>query len=521
MKTRSSAAVLAALSLLAFSASRAEAVVLYAVVYSSNDLDPLNPLQAFRVISFDSAAPGTLLSNRPLTGAFEGGIIGAGFRPSDGTMYLFEQASLPGPFGFAPVKVRVYILDPVTGETALVGDITDGTNVLPFTANSFALAFDPQTDKLRLLNGVGANLVVSMDTLVATGITSGGETLGGPITYSNNYSGTTSTTLYGGGGIVDPTTLSVQPVGNGGFGVSVIATLGRGPTATNLGFRIYAIQVDPVVNGLASVDLSTGAATNLGKIGPDNMPLAFYALCAVPSTALADAAPAFTTGTPTFNAVIGTPYNFTISASGSPRPMVTVTGDLPPGIAFVGRTLTGVPTTAGRYENITVTASNGIGTPATLTFAINVDAAPATDLVRLYQPDIQTHLLTSDPNEIASLPAVGWVNEGVVGRIYSVPAVVGKQKAVPLFRLFSTATQSFVLTTDPVEREALANSGLYDSDGIVGYVLPGPADSTVPLVRVYQPDGTDHLLTGDFKELARLVNGDWQMDGLIGYVPIP
>ena len=66
---------------------------------------------------------------------------------------------------------------------------------------------------------------------------------------------------------------------------------------------------------------------------------------------------------------------------GQPDPGLTKTGSLPSGVTFVDNgngtaTLSGTPATSGSYP-ITITANNGIGSPATQSFTLTVDAAPA------------------------------------------------------------------------------------------------------------------------------------------------
>jgi len=90
----------------------------------------------------------------------------------------------------------------------------------------------------------------------------------------------------------------------------------------------------------------------------------------------ADTAPAITSAT-TFT--VGTPASFTVTATGSPRPTLTVSGALPPGVAFNPATgiLSGTPVTAGSY-NFTFTATNGVLPNATQSFTVTVAKASPT-----------------------------------------------------------------------------------------------------------------------------------------------
>lgn len=81
----------------------------------------------------------------------------------------------------------------------------------------------------------------------------------------------------------------------------------------------------------------------------------------------ASVAPAFTASTPPGTGTVSTPYDYTFVATGSPAPGFTVaSGALPPGIGLDAVTgeLSGTPSAAGTYT-FTVSAANGVGTPAT------------------------------------------------------------------------------------------------------------------------------------------------------------
>ncbi|MCA9578201.1 MAG: hypothetical protein KC668_22360, partial [Myxococcales bacterium] len=75
---------------------------------------------------------------------------------------------------------------------------------------------------------------------------------------------------------------------------------------------------------------------------------------------------------------LGTSYNHAFTVAGFPAPTLSLTaGTLPPGLALVGNSITGTPTMPGTFSGLTVTASNGVGSPATLTFSITVNSPPA------------------------------------------------------------------------------------------------------------------------------------------------
>ncbi len=96
-------------------------------------------------------------------------------------------------------------------------------------------------------------------------------------------------------------------------------------------------------------------------------------------TLTVNAAPTFTSATSTtFTA--GAAGTFTVTASGTPAPTLSESGTdtLPAGVTFVAATgvLSGTPTAGGTFT-LHFTAHNGVGTDATQTFTLTVNAAPA------------------------------------------------------------------------------------------------------------------------------------------------
>jgi hypothetical protein len=93
-------------------------------------------------------------------------------------------------------------------------------------------------------------------------------------------------------------------------------------------------------------------------------------------------APAITSGS-TATAQTGSPFSFTVQTNGLPDPSLTETGTLPSGVTFTDNgdgtaTLAGTPgaDTGGSYP-ITITAANQVGSPATQSFTLVVNQAPA------------------------------------------------------------------------------------------------------------------------------------------------
>jgi YVTN family beta-propeller protein len=81
------------------------------------------------------------------------------------------------------------------------------------------------------------------------------------------------------------------------------------------------------------------------------------------------------------------PAHFTVTTTGIPAPAITETGALPKGITFTDNgngtaTLSGIAATGttGKYP-LTITASNGVGTPATQAFTLTVTTAASKPVI--------------------------------------------------------------------------------------------------------------------------------------------
>ena len=145
-------------------------------------------------------------------------------------------------------------------------------------------------------------------------------------------------------------------------------------------------------------------------------------------------APAITNGPPPSLVIVGTPYVFTLVATGNPAPTFSLTsGTLPPGITLSsGGALSGTATSAGtgEFPNITVTASNGTLPDATQTFSLtavtrlanylNSKGLSGTDAAPLFDYDFDglvnliEYALLQDPTvaNVAGLPPVIIKNYG-------------------------------------------------------------------------------------------------------------
>lgn len=147
------------------------------------------------------------------------------------------------------------------------------------------------------------------------------------------------------------------------------------PTFSVSGTLPPGLGLDPtsgLIDGAPTTDGSfTFTITATNGVGADDT--AEYTVVIEP----APAAPAFTSGMPG-DGVVGVSYSFTLTASGYPAATFSVgPGSLPPGLVLdaTSGAITGFPTTAGTFD-LTLVASNGVGSPATLPVTIEVREGP-------------------------------------------------------------------------------------------------------------------------------------------------
>ena len=215
-----------------------------------------------RLISFDSATPGTILSNVAITGV-AGALVGIDFRPgAPGTLYGVGNNGGVG---------SVYVISTITGVATPIntGFALDGT--------SFGVDFNPVPDALRIVSNSGQNLritgggagVVNIDgTLNIGGVT---QTNVVDAAYTNSFAGAITTTLFvlqdnaaAGSDVLfiqnPPNNGALNPVANLTINVSQLS-----------GFDITAdLQAFLSWNGgnqFGTLNLTTGQAVNSGAVG--------------------------------------------------------------------------------------------------------------------------------------------------------------------------------------------------------------------------------------------------------------
>ncbi|VTR92766.1 Hemolysin-type calcium-binding region OS=Microcoleus vaginatus FGP-2 GN=MicvaDRAFT_3802 PE=4 SV=1: DUF4394: VCBS: FG-GAP [Gemmata massiliana] len=235
------------------------------------------------LVRFDSAAPTPFGNTLTITGLRTGTehVIGIDFRPRTGQLYAttVPTGSTTG------AALNTYTINLQTGAATFVGAVP-GT--VPGAADvGSGYAFDPTTDRIRLVNASGENARIDPNTGALAGDDTN-LTFATPgavvaLAYDRNFDRATGTaiptTLYG----IDRGTNSLVTIGgiNGASGpnggaVTAIGALGVALDAgTAAGFSIspgatggtgLATLTVGGVTGLYSINLTTGRATLLGKV---------------------------------------------------------------------------------------------------------------------------------------------------------------------------------------------------------------------------------------------------------------
>jgi trimeric autotransporter adhesin len=213
------------------------------------------------LVSFNSSNL-SRVSSIPVTG-IDGSLLGIDTRPANGLIYGITTAN------------SIYTIDPNTGIATKVGTLS-----VPFTATSISgFDFNPVADRLRLVGDNDQNFRINVDTgavtvdgnlAFATGDVNAGDNPNiTAAAYTNSFAGTTATQLYDIDDLQD--VLVIQNPPNNGT-LNTVGSLGVDFGSLS-GFDI--VSSSPTNNAafatsngkLYSIDLATGAATNLGAIG--------------------------------------------------------------------------------------------------------------------------------------------------------------------------------------------------------------------------------------------------------------
>ncbi|MES2903442.1 MAG: DUF4394 domain-containing protein [Pseudomonadota bacterium] len=221
-----------------------------------------------RIVTFDSGSPGTITSDRAITGlGSDVTLTGIDLRPADNQLYSVSTTG------------TVYRL-------TLSGSSYTATSLGTFSpspsGNSFGLDFNPTVDRLRMVSDTNQNLRINQTTSPPGVIVDGPITLNGSsdvdligAAYTNSFAGATTTTLYG----IDAFTDALVRSTNANLGTYTNTNLAGalfGPLGVSigsndlLGFDISGVSgasVFSVNNNFYGVDLTTGSATLIGALG--------------------------------------------------------------------------------------------------------------------------------------------------------------------------------------------------------------------------------------------------------------
>jgi Domain of unknown function (DUF4394) len=239
-----------------------------------------------RIVTFDTAAPGTLLSSVAVVGLQPGeSLLAIDYRPLTGLLYAIGSTS------------RAYLIDS-TGQATQVGPVFD----VALSGTAFGIDFNPTVDRLRIVSNNEQNMrwnpitgtIVDGDTVTVgvqpdTPLNPAGDIVAAAYT-NNDQDPATATTLFG----IDSGTDSLVGIGgpsgmpspNGGS-VTTIGALGA-DTADRAGLDVPLGASTPAfasltvggVSRLYSANLATGAATLVGDIGPSGTAIADIAVTA-------------------------------------------------------------------------------------------------------------------------------------------------------------------------------------------------------------------------------------------------
>ena len=230
-----------------------------ALVATRADAAPAFGLNAAnQIVTFDTNAPGAALSSVTVTGMQPGEVpLAIDVRPATGQLYALSSQS------------RIYVVNPVTGIAAAVG--------APFTpaltGATFGFDFNPLVDRIRVVSDTGQNLRLNPDTgAVASAdpdLNPGTPHVVGSA-YTNNFAGTTTTTLYAIDSNNDQLLIQNPPnngtlVPVGALGVDSIDQVGFDISANDNVAYATLTSVGNVTS-LYRVNLTTGAATLVGAV---------------------------------------------------------------------------------------------------------------------------------------------------------------------------------------------------------------------------------------------------------------
>jgi hypothetical protein len=387
-----------------------------------------------------NAATGELSGTPSANGDFEFAISASDANGCSGGRY-YRVTVACGSFSIAPVP-------PATVGTAYDQALVASGGVAPYT---FALAASSPPLPLGLalsgghlsgtaMPGSGGAYTPQIDVTDATSCA--GAPVALPLTVNENLAITSA----------DHTTFTVGTAGTfnvltTGYPAATLAMSGTLPTGVTFTVATGVLSGTPAAGTGGTYALTFTATNGVSPPAVQNF------------TLTVDDAPAITSANAT-TFTVGTAGTFTVTATGFPTPTLAVAGPLPSGVTFNAATgvLSGTPAAGtGGTHPITFTASNGVGTPASQSFTLTVDEAPAitsanTASFNLNAPSSFTVTATGFPtptlSQTGALPT-GITFDAATGVLSGTPAA-GSGGVYPLVFTASNgigtaATQNFTL----------------------------------------------------------------------------
>jgi Domain of unknown function (DUF4394) len=225
-----------------------------------------------QLLQFSAATPGSIISATSINGLKAGdSLVGIDYRPATGQLYAMGVNGASG---------RIYTINPLSGAATAVGTgFTMPQSAGASAGKDYGFDFNPTVDRIRVSADSRDNFRVHPDTGAVAGVdfqlTPGAAVTG--VAYDRNFGGSKVTTLYA----IDSTTDKLVTIGgidsspspNGGV-IRPVGPLGVN-AAEDAGFDIsvgaegsaYASLTVGGKSGLYTIDLKTGAATQVGTIG--------------------------------------------------------------------------------------------------------------------------------------------------------------------------------------------------------------------------------------------------------------
>lgn len=240
------------------------------------------------LVSFEGNNSTALTSKMNFTGLSQPHelILGLDFRPATGELYALGSSN------------RLYTINTTTGAATAVG----GPFASPLNGVEFGFDFNPTVDRIRLTSDNGQNLRLNPNTgaIAATdanlAFAAGDPNFGSKpnvvgSAYTNNFAGAGSTTLYDIDSNLNALLIQAPPndgklsfVGNLGYNISSL--VGFDIIGADTAYAAFTLEGD-FRSAFYTINLATGAATQLGAIGGTALQVRDIAVLPEPASLLA------------------------------------------------------------------------------------------------------------------------------------------------------------------------------------------------------------------------------------------